>query len=527
MGTRRRLRSLVTVRRSLVLLPVAALLAFFAWGLSSAVGSSPDDDFHLSSIWCGLGDREGLCEDTGDPGEREVPRDLVIDAVCFAFVPEASAECQGDDFGTRPDDTVATPRGNFTGLYPPVYYAVTGLAAGPDVAVSVVVIRFLNAALYLGLVSAAFLLLPGRLRPALIAGVILPLVPLGMFIVPSTNPSGWAILSAAVLWVSMLGYFESSGRRKAGLAVIATVATLMGAGARADAAIYAIIGLAGAVFLAARRDGRFLRDAILPLALAVLSGALYLTAAQSSAAMGGLGEAPPEGLSAWIGLFAFNLINVPSLWAGVLGMWNLGWLDTPLPSAVWLGVLVVVVAAVAHALMAGDVRKRVAVAGLLGLLFLVPAYILTQSNAVVGAQVQPRYIMPLLVMLCGVAALELGPARTSWRAPLVIGATVLALANSLALFIDLRRYVTGLDTRSFDLDAGAEWWWPGSPLSPMAVWILGSLAFAAALALLVRVAWPPGSAGLQEVAQDVGVAPAREPAVVAAPEPLDHRGDAG
>ena len=522
MATRRPGRVL-SVRGALVLVPFAAVLAFFAWGLSSAVGSSPDDDFHLPSIWCGLGDREGLCEGTDDADEREVPRDLVIDAVCFAFVPEASADCQGDDFGVRPDDTVVTSRGNFAGLYPPVYYAVTGLAAGPDVSVSVIAVRFFTAVLYVGLVSAAFLLLPVHRRPALLAGVVLPIVPLGLFIVPSTNPSGWAILSAAVLWIAVVGFFESHGGRKAGLAVVATLATVVGAGARADAAIYAAIGLAGAVFLVARRDPAFLRDLILPAALLILSVALYLSASQSGAAMGGLGDAPPDGVAAWVGLFAFNLINVPSLWVGALGMWNLGWLDTPLPSAVWVGVLVVLVAAVAGGLLAGDRRKRIALAGLLVLLFLLPAYILTQSNAAVGAQVQPRYIAPLLVMLCGVALLDIGRGR---RAPLVIGAAVLALAGSLALFINLRRYVTGLDTRSFNLDAGLEWWWPGLPISPMAVWILGSLAFAATLALLVRAAWPAASAGLEEIAKDVGIPAARKSAILSAAPGRENRGDA-
>src|SRR6218665_255797 len=38
--------------------PLLLLLTFASWSLSSAVGSSPDDNFHLASIWCGLGDRD-------------------------------------------------------------------------------------------------------------------------------------------------------------------------------------------------------------------------------------------------------------------------------------------------------------------------------------------------------------------------------------------------------------------------------------------------------------------------------------
>ena len=526
MRTRRGLRPLLSRRAALIFVPFLAFAAFSAWGLSSAVGSSPDDDFHLSSIWCGLGDRDGLCDTTGDPDTREVPRDLVIDAVCYAFDPLRSADCQGEDFGNNPTDTVETPRGNFTGLYPPVFYAVAGLAASDDVSASVIAVRVFNGALFVGLVTAAFLLVPIRLRAPLLAGVVLPIIPLGMFIVPSTNPSSWAVLSAAVLWIAVLGFFETTGRRKAGLAVLATLATLIGAGARADAAIFAVIGLAGGTFLAARRDRLFLRDMVLPVALAILAVVLYMSASQSGAAATGLSDSPPDGLSAWLGLFAYNLINVPTLWVGVLGLGNLGWLDTPLPSAVWVGVLVVVVATVARGLRRGEPRKYLAVAGLVALLFLLPAYILTQSNAVVGAQVQPRYIMPLVVMLCGVALLHSpSPSRRS-RGFLVVAAVVLALAESLALFINIRRYVTGLDTRSFDLDVGLEWWWPALPATPTAVWVLGSLTFALALALLVRAIWPESvsaeSAALEEVADDVGAPPTSPAGVVTVPQITDH-----
>ena len=49
---------IVTLREKLakILRPLSLFLlgvvAFGSWALSSAVGSAPDDDYHLTSIWC-------------------------------------------------------------------------------------------------------------------------------------------------------------------------------------------------------------------------------------------------------------------------------------------------------------------------------------------------------------------------------------------------------------------------------------------------------------------------------------------
>jgi hypothetical protein len=472
-----------------VLIPLLAFLSLGAWALASPVGSSPDDDFHLASIWCGLGERDDLCGPGDDLSEREVPRDLSIDSVCFAFDADQSGECQGADFGTTPDETIVTPRGNFENLYPPVFYAFASVFAGPDVSTAVILVRLANAALFVGLATATFLLLPRSRRIALLGGLFVATVPLGMFMLASTNPSSWAITSAALLWISVLGFYETQGRRRVGLAVVATIATVMGAGARADAAAYAVLALAGATFLAAGRQRRFLWLSILPLVLAIVSIGFYVSSSQSTAAATGLGSEPPSSVSAWLALFVVNILDVPALWAGVLGAGSLGWLDTPLPSSIGVGILGVFAGAISLTLHRLRARELIALGGLLVLLFLIPSYMLTQSGAMVGFQVQPRYIMPLLILVAGVALLGARSVTRNARVPIVVGATVLAVAHSLALFENVRRYVTGLDTSSPNLNANIEWWWPAIALSPMAVWALGSIAFTAALVWLVRISW--------------------------------------
>jgi hypothetical protein len=61
---------------------------------------------------------------------------------------------------------------------------------------------------------------------------------------------------------------------------------------------------------------------------------------------------------------------------------------------------------------------------------------------------------------------------------------LLAAANSIAMYSNIRRYVTGFDVQHLSLDAGAQWWWTGFPIGPTALWLIGSAAFAGAVTIL-------------------------------------------
>jgi hypothetical protein len=54
-----------------------------------------------------------------------------------------------------------------------------------------------------------------------------------------------------------------------------------------------------------------------------------------------------------------------------------------------------------------------------------------------------------------------------------------------ALEVDIRRYVTGIDNPGLSLDAGRKWWWH-VPFGANAVRVVGTLAFAGLLYVLLR-----------------------------------------
>lgn len=485
-------------RLALILLaPLLGLVALGAWAYASPVGAAPDDDYHLASIWCAIDGRDDLCQRVDEPDERELPY-VVLAASCYAFDPEASASCQEPLLADDPSPMVVSDRGSFDGNYPPVFYGTMSLFASGDLQVSALVMRFVSIVLFLGITTALFLLLPVERRSTLLWMWLVTTVPLGAFLLASNNPSAWAIIGVGSAWLALLGYLETTGRRRIGLGVLFAVSSVMAAGARADAAAFVVLSILLVVAMVIRRDRRTWVPLWLPGAVILVAVALYFLSSQSGAVLSGLGDgqSDAEGLDGF-GLLAYNVLNVPSLWAGVFGSWNLGWLDTALPAIVWLPALAAFVAVVFTGLRTGGRRRILAIALLAVVLWVLPVYLLTRGGDHVGQNVQPRYLLPLIVVLAGIALLSAGGrAFVLTRVQVVLVALAVAGANAVALHMNLRRYVTGTDVAGWNLDEGAEWWWPHLPVGPTGVWVIGSLAFAALVAVLaVVLSRPPLAVG--------------------------------
>jgi hypothetical protein len=477
------------------LAPALALLALLAWTFASPMGSAPDDDFHMASVWCANAARTNLCEQGSTPDARIVPA-AVTRAPCYAYDANKSAGCQLKEFTFDSTPTVQTKRVNSTGEYPPVYYAVMNLLVTPNILVSVLLMRIFTVLLFVGLTTAVFALLPAIRRQTLILMWMVTTVPLGLFLFASNNPSSWAVIGVGTAWIALLGYFETVGRRRIALGAIFAAAVIMAAGSRGDAAIYSVIAIGAVGLLKLTWTRRFWREAILPIAVAVVAFGFFLIARQSGSGINGFGggsAAPTIGGSAGgaqsvhgFGLLAYDLLNANSLWSGVFGGWPLGWLDTPMPAFVSLGALAAFVAVAFIGFRQLGWRKILTLA-LLGLvLWLLPVYVLVQGGDTVGNAVQPRYLLPLVVLLGGVLMLATrGRGFRFGRGQLILVGGVLAAVNLVALELVIRRFVTGNGHLGLNLDTADQWWWGSFPLSPNAVWIIGSLAYAGLMAVLI------------------------------------------
>jgi hypothetical protein len=488
----------------LALAPILATLTLMAWVFASPVGAGPDDDFHLVSAWCAGPTAAATCEYDVATDAFQVPVALT-EVACFAFDPTKSASCQGEDWSWSVNALVETNRGNFLGSHPPIFYAVTGALTGGDIQTSALLMRTLTVFLFVAVTVALYLLLPAHRRPTLLWAWLLTSVPLGLFLFGTNNPSVWAWIGIGSTWIALLGYFETEGRRKAALGALFVLTALMAAGSRADAALYTGFAIALVMVLASARRRRFFVDLILPIAVGFMAFSLFLgsylnrggaagftgesyldpiTGAAADASGGGVAGLPDQALSGF-GLLASNLLNQPALWTGALGDWALGWLDTSMPAIIPAATVACFVAVCFFGLARMTVRKAIAITAVAGVLVALPLYVLQRGGDVVGYQVQPRYLLPLIVLFAGFLLLTT-PSRPilltlAQRATVIFA---LSAAQFVALHLNIRRYVTGIDQSGPNLDAGIEWWWEG-PIGPNVVWLLGSIAYALLVAILV------------------------------------------
>jgi hypothetical protein len=209
---------------------------------------------------------------------------------------------------------------------------------------------------------------------------------------------------------------------------------------------------------------------------------MYFSSNQRGAITNGLAGAENIGRDSFDALF-FNILRLPALYMGALGVrggvGDLGWLDTSMPELVAGPVLVTAIGLVLFSLKRRSLWERLALLACVLSLIVIPLAMLHMDNAVVGELVQARYLLPLLLVTSGVTLSGPLPegAKPLARKLRMVFLLMLVVANSVALHTTMRRYITGNDVLSWNLNSKAEWWWPDGP-QPMIVWSLGSLSFA-------------------------------------------------
>ncbi|WP_350346849.1 DUF2142 domain-containing protein [Agromyces sp. G08B096] len=475
---------------ALIVAPVALLITLLGWSLSTPLASSPDEDFHLASIWCGGGEREGLCEPSSNARTRMVPVELLTAHRCFDHLPDQAATCPRQPASLL----VETDRGNFDAVYPPVFYAVMSVFATTDFSASLLMMRAFNAFIYVGMMFALFLLLPRARRGLLVWGALATIAPFGMFLISSVNPSGWGVISASTMWLAVLGYYEAPElRRRLAFAGLAIVALILGAGSRSDAAAFATVSIVIATLLTARRTRLFARLAVFPAVLTAVSIAVFLSFGQSNAVNPGVDLSTPLDPSSAtlnsIQLLWTNLTRLPELWAGAFGA-PLGtqslWLGTVTPGVVWFSTILAFGGVVFLGLRLLTWRKVISLMILVSLLIFLPMIWLMRDQILVGQGVQSRYLYPLLIMIAMLSLFGLNGPNARMNVAHLTCITVAAwVANLVVQWVTLRRYVTGLDARWINLDAGIEWWWSALPIGPMALWMMTAIAFAVLCAICI------------------------------------------
>ena len=458
-----------------VILAIAALLITgLCWAVASPVGSSPDDDFHLTSIWCLSAGPGSKCPTKYFiDGTAAVETYVSLQKACYVGASALSASCQelGNQraFSDRVND----------GGYPGGFYLVMNLFASGRIIWSVLLMRVVNLVLFTGLIGATFWLASTRVRRAIALTLPVTLIPVGLFLIPSTNPSSWTITGIAVLFFALIALSETDNTAHAWmLGVLAAVGGGMAAASRGDGAAYAVAVsvLAGWLgFARFRKHPLRLAALVLPMAI---GGYAYLTAKQVAA----YGDST---LGAdWLVPNLLDVLTIPlgNLGLGTLGA--LGWLDTPAPALTWAAMALALSVVLLRGVARLDWRSGLGAAGAATLMVALPMYMLQKYGYRVGEFVQPRYVLPLLVAAVGTVALAaVKSPRWAGRGWMLIAGAV-GVAHAAMLYTNLLRYTNGTAS-VYPLGMNTQWWWTSST-SPLLVFIVGSVAFAVFLVLLLR-----------------------------------------
>ena len=505
---------------------VLLLATLAAWALASPVGSSPDDNFHLANIYCTAG--EATCR---PEGLREIP--------CYAGNGKLTAGCQRDAGVTAP-----ATNGIRGGWYPPLYYSAMSTLVGDTVRTTTLTVRLGNSVLAIALLIGSLALSSRRLRPAVAPSWLVATVPLGMFLFASINPNAWSVIGVAACWGPALSFLIGDHRRSEPLredepsgaprdgrpssarwlsaARIAFVAlsTLLALGARSESPLF-VTGVALAVTVLGFQREHW-RRALLPAGMVAAAVAFYLF----------------YGAAKFSEMLSYQHDGTVRIWdltvsVAILPFRGLGpdgplsWLDTPLPATVTVPAVGAFAAAIIIGLARIDSRKALALIAFLVVCQLGGTLAAYQAMST-GNNLQPRYFLPALFVIAGLALIprqlvapqsdvgsESGEARgrvdDGQRLPsaalngpvgrggprsphftplqfwLIAGAVI--VANSAALLAVLSRFAFGVGPLEPDLLAEVgrpPWWWESIPVGPFGVWLLGSVAFAAAIGVAFR-----------------------------------------
>ena len=466
-------------RAALVVLAFCfALVSGFSWVVASAPGSSPDDDYHLVSMWCPRPVTESCATKVVQGQLRVGVPEALPGATCSSFhvdISQAMCNRYSDkriSYSLRYDD----------GNYPYGYYHFHHMFKPLGVQGLVIASRTANMVIALALLGSIGLLAPPKLRGAYLLAMGAAWMPIGVYFITSNNPSSWSITGVAGFSAGLLASLYASGRRRWYLLALACVGALLCYTSRADASFHIfVVALAICVACAKWRTHK------VQLAVATLASVIgvYLMLSSGSATIAeGHAEAvsPQQKLEA----IELNVTHLAKFFSGFWGLWaGAGWKD--IPSDGYSGMIAILLVGFIIMLGAGRIGWRKAMGAIITLGAMAGISVLVATPPAFPSMFayQPRYAQPLLFawllpwLFLGIKRplLTRSQAALYWAGMVAVNAV----------------FMHKLIFRFLNLNFDVRWWWQDALLTPMSTWMVGALAFALASGIVIWLLFGPGA----------------------------------
>jgi hypothetical protein len=175
------------------------------WAISSPIGSSADDNFHLTTIFCAKDSKQ--CLKTSVPDQVLIERTIGEFPPCYVGFPagepgidrnysKSSGECLKD----IPKEFIETNKFNQYQQYPNTYYNFMANFVTDNTLFTVYFLRVLN----VGIASFLILLLLNVASNHIVYPftrmLLTAIYPVGIFFIASNNPSSWMITGLITNW---------------------------------------------------------------------------------------------------------------------------------------------------------------------------------------------------------------------------------------------------------------------------------------------------------------------------------------
>ena len=468
-----------------VILSVVGFLAIFlglaAWAVSSPIGTSPDDNYHLDSIWCPRPIEGSGCDyltKNGEITQVKVPETIAHAPDCLAFQSDVPASCQNKLSDTKLVYTEVFDNGS----YPWGYYQFQHMFVGSDVHHSVVMMRLMNVFIGLGGLAVLAALASPRMRYRILLGAVAAWVPMGGYYIASNNPSSWTLTGSLIYGAGLLMALEAPKGKRWGRVAIATYGALLCATSRSDALFYLfVISLALWFFVRIRRENLH----IIAYSMVVsIVGLFLLFNTGQGGNLTGDGNWPTVDLPQYK-IFFINIMHLPeylgSMWGLLRGP---GWFDVPLYG--WSTLTMMMLAGAVIFVGAQELDRRKTLSGLVlaGAICGIPVVGMALRHVADLTLYHGRYMLPLVAVFFVIwLSSRSRDVLFSSTGQIVLVVTIATISNTFALRRLIGRYALGdsNDTSLFRISDTA--WWPWG-MAPTVVWLGGSCAFVVGLIAL-------------------------------------------
>ena len=477
---RRKIERGVTVSKNLKLLipSISLFLLSSIWAISSPIGSSADDGFHLTSIWCAWGDHK-TCQERDSGLVKLVPAKIASHPPCYVTWPWAdkSSECINEVSEQLVEATYFN-----TWTYPPIFYFVMRFFVGDDSEKSVLYMRVFNALLASFMLFFAAKISPFFIQRALFLSWGVGIIPIGIFFIPSTNPSSWTIIGVSTFWAFFYSalYFQKTGNtRKAIISGFGSIlAGFIAAGSRLDSGIYIALSFLGILVLFFKKNYIMSNLKTISILLIIAFPLIFYFIFLNIRRFGMFNNAllpdtvPDLQPNAIINL----LIELPSFIMGVFGgqypdrtqafgelgvnfKYGVGWLEFNFTSITGIFISMSVFALFLTGLKVSNVNKIISLVFLFSSTVMIMLFIRGLDGFSNQTYFQPRYFLPLFLVIIGISLIEEN-SHTSilnyLQASLIVFMVFIGAVTSwLTVFT---RYAISPLAPITNLDQSIKWW---------------------------------------------------------------------